>query len=842
MEGQDARFTIYRVNSARGRKAARQRPGDKKFVPSRQISHFHGDSLKQPILKMKKIFRNHSSLSLLLKLSIASIATAAADAPYSRHNLTSSQYQDVAVDRHNAGWRLQQVSGYEVNGSARYAGIWRKESGPALATHHGMSGSDYQNKFEDYAEQGFRLTWVDGYNVGNQTYFAAIWEKTGGSPLITHHAMTSSDYQNKFTTYKADGFRCVHVDGYRSGNSNRYAAIWVKDGGTFPRAHHGQSSADYQATVEQNVKDGFRPVHVSAWGAGNSGRFASLWEHTGGDPFWMRHNLNSQQYQAESENFHYTGYHVERVHGYTINGKPRFIAFWENSHMKASDLNLIENRIRDYMKDQGIPGVSVAIAKTGRLVYARGFGFADLESAALVSPTTRMRVASISKPITATAIMKLVDQGKLSVEDKVFGSGALLGTQYGTKAYNSDVKNIRVKHLLWHCSGWSNAGDDPMFNNHADHTAVIDWMLDNRAPAASPGNTDEYLNFGYCVLGRIIEEVSGQSYENYVRQHVLQPCGVTDMIIGAKNKANLAPNEATYYFGDGPYTWIRPRHFDSHGGWIASAADLLRFKVRVDGSAAKADIISNDAYTTMMTASPASSARAMGWRYGNNGYGHNGCMSGTIGFLWDTDDGYTFAILANTRPDDDGCAWNARSLVEDILYDVSEWPNYDLFTGSHAKAPILVINPAIGHLPGDLIFQAPTVLPALPKYEIIAREDSSSGRVTRLDVVSENERPANTTPFIPVETRRIQERGGQVFELSFPTADGWEYSIQRSENAQAWSSQTVYPDRNGTVIFTAPAAKSVELFRVQVQPEHEVIGIDPTDTPREVRRPPILRR
>lgn len=792
---------------------------------------------------MKLKSHSYKSLSLLLKLSLASLATAAADAPLSRHNLTSAQYQGAAVTYHNAGWRLKQVSGYEANGSARYAAIWVKENGPDLAAHHGMTGADYQNKAEDYHDQGFRLTWVDGYNVGNQVYFAAIWEKTNGAPLIAHHGMTSSDYQDKFLDYKADGFRCIHVDGYRSGNSDRYAAIWVKDGGPFPRAHHGQSSASYQAAVEQNIADGYRPVHVSGWGAGNSGRFASLWQHTGGPHFWMRHDLNSQQYQAEAENFHFTGYHVERVHGYTVNGKPRFVAFWENHHMKASDLNLIENRIRNYMEDEGIPGLTVAIAKTGRLVYSRGFGFADLESGALVSPSTRMRVASISKPVTATAIMKLVDDGLLSLEDKVFGAGALLGTQYGSKAYSNDVKNIRVKHLLWHCSGWSNEGDDPMFNNHASHAAVIDWMLDNRDLVADPGDSDEYLNFGYCVLGRIIEEVSGQSYEDYVRQHVLAPCGVSDMIIGEQEKDDLASNEATYYFGNGPYTWIRPDHFDSHGGWIATATDLLRFKVRVDGSAAKKDIISKAAYTEMMAASPASSVRAMGWIFGNNGHGHNGCMSGTIGFLWDTDDGYTFAIIANTRPDNDGCAWDARGMMEDILYDVSEWPNYDLFTGSHAEVPAIIVNPEIGQLPGDLIFKSPVVVPEFPKYELIDfGDDSSGGRTIEIEMPTDVKIPDALTPPTPVETRLIPQRGGPALELRFPTAKGWEYSVQRSQDGQSWKSQVVSPNRSGEVVFVSPADEALELFRVHLQPESESLGEDPTELPRLVELTPIRLR
>lgn len=768
-------------------------------------------------------------LSLLTTTLIGTVlasSSLAKQAPISRHHLSSAQYQDLVVDYHSQGYRLQQVSGYERNGTANYAAIWRKESGPDLAAHHGMSSQDYQTKAEDYDALGFRITWVDGYRVGNQTYFAAIWEKQSGPPMIARHHLTSAQYQDQFLSYQSQGFRCVHVDGYRTGNGDRYAALWVKDGGPFPRAHHGQSAASYQATVEQNIQDGYRPIRLSAWGSGNSSRYASLWEKSSGHPFWMRHLLNSQQYQAEAENFHYTGYQVENVDGYVVNGQVRFIAYWENPHMKASDLNLIENRIRSYMQDQGIPGVSVAIAKTGRLVYARGFGFADLEDAELVSPSSRMRVASISKPITATAILTLVDQGVLSLEDRVFGQGALLGTQYGTTPYSAAVKAIRVKHLLWHCSGWSNEGDDPMFNNHANHTAVINWMVNNRDPLANPEAQDEYLNFGYCVLGRIIEEVTGQTYEAYVRDQVLQPCGIQDMVIGAKTKANQKAKEATYYYGNSPYSVIRPRHFDSHGGWIASATDLLRFKVRVDGSAAKPDILSGSAYAAMMEASPASSARAMGWLFGNNGHGHNGCMSGTIGFLWDTDDGYTFAILANTRPEDDGCAWQARAMLEDILYDVSAWPQYDLFSGSHQKVNPIIVNPNLAPSE-DLVFKSPTILPELPKFEIVQlpQQDLIPGR---MDVLKVPLKRPDSAPQPALTTQRVSVRGGAALHLAFPTEEGFEYLLERSVDGQHWTAEAVKPGREKQIERIFPATEAVELFRVQVVPEEDSEGRDPT--------------
>lgn len=776
-------------------------------------------------MKISITFPSFRKIALRVALTgaLMTTATQAGNDFIARHGLIGAEYQELAVDLNDAGWQLDRVSGYEHNGSTRFAALWLKENGPVQAARHGLTGAEYQEAAEDFDDLGYQLVWVDGYNVGNKLRFAAIWEKVNGPPLRARHGMTSAEYQTEFLDNKADGYRCVHVDGYRSNGSDRYAAIWLKDGGTFPRAHHGHSPEDYQQAVEDNFAEGFRPVQISAWGAGNSAKFASLWVKTGGQPLWMRHHMNGQQYQAEVENFHYTGYRLRQVCGYSVQGEGRFLGVWENPHMQGNDLNLIENRINNYMDDQGIPGLTVAIAKDGNLVYARGFGWADMENAKLVSPTTRMRIASISKPLTSVAIMRLVDSGDLSLDDRVFGPAGILGNDYGNIDYTQNLLDIRVRHLLWHASGFTNVigqdnegedvTDDPMFNNHPNHTDLIDWMLDNRQPAVAPLNLSEYSNFGYCLLGRIIEEVSGKSYENYVRDHVLKQCGVTEMEIGNRQKEDRLPKEAIYYPGNNPYTVIRPQHFDSHGGWIATASDLLRFMVRTDGLASKPDIIQPGTYTDMLTASPIDGIRAMGWRFGSNGYGHNGCMSGTIGFLWNTDDGYSFAIVANTRPEDDGCAWTARSMMLDIIEDVREWPDYDLFTGTHCPVER---GPSGGK---DIIVQPPSSVPAPPRFPSCCDGRTPPKTATLLPHLSTIPTDPNPVPELKLKLTRENTRRGALLNLTFDTDPEWEHFLEESADMKRWTSRPIPGTTSGsTTIQKAASSQKQWFFRVRRQP------------------------
>jgi CubicO group peptidase (beta-lactamase class C family) len=134
----------------------------------------------------------------------------------------------------------------------------------------------------------------------------------------------------------------------------------------------------------------------------------------------------------------------------------------------------------------------------------------------------------------------------------VFGFGARLGTTFGTTPYGMYITSITIQHLLQHTAGgWTNDGMDPMFRQPAlSANDLISWTLDNRPLANPPGTNFAYSNFGYCILGRVIEAVTGQSYENWVRDNILGPSGVTDMRIAGDTGPERQWPEATYWGKD----------------------------------------------------------------------------------------------------------------------------------------------------------------------------------------------------------------------------------------------------------------------------------------------------
>ena len=154
-----------------------------------------------------------------------------------------------------------------------------------------------------------------------------------------------------------------------------------------------------------------------------------------------------------------------------------------------------------------------------------------------VGSKSLFRIASVSKPITSATLMTIIENDPSLLTSSIFGPNGILGTEYGTLPYSENEKDLTLKQLLEHTAAgtvWSNTGgNDPMFwHTNYNFKQLIDWVLDTRDPDYLPGQHYAYSNFGYCLLGRVIEKLSGIDYESYVQENVLKQCGINDMHIG----------------------------------------------------------------------------------------------------------------------------------------------------------------------------------------------------------------------------------------------------------------------------------------------------------------------
>ena len=333
------------------------------------------------------------------------------------------------------------------------------------------------------------------------------------------------------------------------------------------------------------------------------------------------------------------------------------------------------------MRLYDVPGLSIAIARHGQFVYRKAFGFADKGENQIATPSNLFRICSISKPITSAAIFTLVEAGKVNLNDRVFGTGGILGFDYAIK-YPELVQEITVDNLLTHTSGgWDSYENDPtFFDPKASAAETISWYIRNDQLRYRPGQHFAYSNLGYAILGCVIEKVSGQSYPQYVQREVLTRCGIMSARVMGNTRADRAPGEVIYYGEtDRAGGWTHPyainlNRFPSTGGWIATASDIVRFAMHVDGFSYTPNILSKETIDTMTSPCPVSPIPhyARGWFVNDlPNWWHGGRLPGSMNELVRTASGLCWCALANTHTD--GIDEGMDKMMIDIVSAVPEW-------------------------------------------------------------------------------------------------------------------------------------------------------------------------
>ncbi|MFW5700299.1 MAG: serine hydrolase domain-containing protein [Cyclobacteriaceae bacterium] len=390
-----------------------------------------------------------------------------------------------------------------------------------------------------------------------------------------------------------------------------------------------------------------------------------------------------------------------------------------NELSSLPQLENLDHKIEYFMEKWQVAGATVGIMKDGKLVYAKGFGYADREKKELVQPEHLFRVASISKLITAVAIMRLVEDGSLSLDDQVFGKDGILNDSIYLDIRDKKVEKITVRHLLEHSAGWSSRGGDPMFN-----TLDIASRLNLNAPVSikdiirhelkykriyyTPGSRSLYSNFGFVVLGEVIRKISGVPYEFFVKQEILLPLGIEDMAIGHNLLEDKSPAEVHYYdkyaapwrlscYGSGQmvprtYGGTDIESLSSAGGWIASSIDLLRFLSAIDNFPEREDILSSESIATITTPREIHLS-PLGWRDVNDQdeWWRTGTLAGSSAILTRRPDNISFVMITNSSN------WRGsyfshdmKYMLSDAIEQITDWPDHDLFEYQfpHQVSPI----------------------------------------------------------------------------------------------------------------------------------------------------------
>lgn len=376
-----------------------------------------------------------------------------------------------------------------------------------------------------------------------------------------------------------------------------------------------------------------------------------------------------------------------------------------------------DGAIERFMRYWGIKGGSFALMRNDSLIYAKGYGYANIEDSVKCEVKHIFRIASVSKLITAVAVMRLCENGSLSPDTKVFGTDGILNDSTFLNCRDKKISKVTVEHLLRHLGGFANPHGDAAFNRD-----LVARYLDKELPLsmddmveyatrirlrARPGEWFDYSNLGYIVLSKVIEKASGMSYEEYVKDSVLAPIGCHDIHLAENYSTSLRENEVSYYevkeaepvpAYDGCDTLVMKSlgGNDVHGlygagGWVASPVELVKLVAAINEHPGKASFLSQESIDFMTPLGKYE--RPAGWSsITSREWQRSGSMSGTSALVkvhkvkvksaaaGNRYDHYCWVFISNSS------SWNGPQLSRQMnrsitraMERVKEWPRVDLF-------------------------------------------------------------------------------------------------------------------------------------------------------------------
>lgn len=293
----------------------------------------------------------------------------------------------------------------------------------------------------------------------------------------------------------------------------------------------------------------------------------------------------------------------------------------------------IEKAASSFMAANSVPGISIAVVDGGELVWSQGFGMADLENFVPASSSTLFRLASISKTITATAVMQLSERGKLDLDAEV---------QKYCPAFPRKEWPLTTRELLGHLGGirhYNPDGKGDIPDDSAKHFSTTEEALKVFAGdplVAKPGTKFNYSTYGYTVIGCVLEGASSERYLNFVKENIFDPAGMAET--QADDSFAVIPHRSRWYHKDQAGVVQNAGVLDSSykipgGGLISSADDMARFEIAVMSDKLLKPATREVMWTPQKATDGSQNGYALGWgtqkKYGVGLVEHTGGQQGT---------------------------------------------------------------------------------------------------------------------------------------------------------------------------------------------------------------------
>jgi CubicO group peptidase (beta-lactamase class C family) len=651
------------------------------------------------------------------------------------HDRNGADYQAVWDRLRPAGFRPISACVYGPRQSPLYAAIFARRAGPDFVAIHGTNGAGLQAFFNTNAALGYSPTILSATGPSNNPVFLCVMEhstmgialtrfglvKGGiGDPNSLEHWLEEADKNNWIPRYVGSYGAPGDVRYTLVADANEERLLWAVAG--------PEGFADYQSRFNAETQQYARPVLVSVGPTG----YMSIFREDDIGPWEAHHGLDSAGYQAVfNQRVGQQGTVPIMVQAGTLDGTNRFAATFARANRPETRTMRIEGpavpifagvdtAITNYMRATGTRAASVSVTRRDRLVYSRSFTWAE-PSYPLTTPESLFRIASMSKPITAITIFRLVEQGLINLDAALIPTLGLVPPPGRTLV--PQAATITVRQLLAHRSGLGDVHDAyEVVQAYGTRLPATERQMAgfklSQALKFAPGTDQQYSNAGYLVLGLIIEQVTGESYEKAVRRLVMTPLGITRAHLTATARTGQRPGAVRHHAGGMgqpdllvgpsaieewaiPWFWSGARwlrlgrplaasaygggdygFFDAFGAWCMASADFARMLASFERT--PNPLLSAASVTTMMT--PVTGIFALGWLVSNNVSDtvtwHNGNLGGMKPFGGRSSAGWSYTTLQNSD------AWNLNGPVEAALRAVplASWPGSDGWAAAQLPA------------------------------------------------------------------------------------------------------------------------------------------------------------
>jgi CubicO group peptidase (beta-lactamase class C family) len=545
----------------------------------------------------------------------------AAPAFHARHGITANEYQADFNIFSQQGYRIQSLSVYG-GGDPRYAVVWIKHAGAAWQACHGRDAAGYQAFFNEWTGKGYVPHIVTATGSGSSAVFAAVFEKVTVSGWFARHGIDQAAFDQANKDAHTNGQILISAAVYGTAAHRLYAGIWMPNTGNVQwLVHLDANGTDYQTWFDGATQIPMRPAFVIP---SEDHAYLSVFRDDSVGGWDARHGLSAADYQQAFDQFAGQGELPLDVHGGGSGSNARYAAVfarkvdpiaraWTVIGAAGPHAAALDAAVKAFMQRWGIRSGTVAVAKSNSVKLARAYTWAE-PGYAVTQPDSEFRVASVSKAFTCAAIKTLADANKLKLTDKVFPTLGITKVALAGQTADAHINDITIQNLVDHAGGWlpdASGGFHPEFNlrkistdmglsGPPSKTDMARYMF-GMPLQFQPGMKDygstkgaSYSNFGYILLGLIVEHHAGQTYADYVRQHVLAALSVTDLHLARTLANQKAADEVHYHSANlgnpsykasslalvpGAYggSGYMTETMDSGGGLMATGSALARF-------------------------------------------------------------------------------------------------------------------------------------------------------------------------------------------------------------------------------------------------------------------------